>query len=117
MAEKIDAAIEELKGQMLDTLGTLCTFEAIAPESEGQGEMPKAKYLEKLCKKLGFTDITWVNSKDERVPEGERPNLIVKLPGKDADSAIIAFAKKNKEAIVATLDQGLQKKIKNRKMT
>ncbi|HKZ49590.1 MAG TPA: M20 family metallo-hydrolase [Candidatus Nanoarchaeia archaeon] len=82
MAEKIDAAIEELKGQMLDTLGTLCTFEAIAPESEGQGEMPKAKYLEKLCKKLGFTDITWVNSKDERVPEGERPNLIVKLPGK-----------------------------------
>ena len=41
---------------------------------------------------------------------------IVKLPGKDADSAIIAFAKKNKEAIVATLDQGLQKKIKNRKM-
>jgi len=83
MDEKIDAAIEELKGQMLDTLGTLCTFEAIAPESGGQGEMPKAKFLEKLCKKLGFTDVTWINSKDERVPEGERPNLIVKLPGKN----------------------------------
>jgi len=41
---------------------------------------------------------------------------LVKIPGKDADTAIIAFAKKNKEAIVATLDQGLQKKIKNRKL-
>ena len=41
---------------------------------------------------------------------------LVTLPGKDADIAIIAFAKKNPEAIVATLDQGLQKKLKNRKM-
>ena len=41
---------------------------------------------------------------------------IVKLPGKDADTAILEFARKNPEAIVATLDQGLQKKLKNRKM-
>ncbi len=41
---------------------------------------------------------------------------LVKLPGKDADAAIIAFAKKNPEAIVATLDAGLKKRIKNRKM-
>ncbi|MBU2503937.1 MAG: hypothetical protein KJ879_02700 [Nanoarchaeota archaeon] len=41
---------------------------------------------------------------------------IVRLPGKDADNAIIAFVKKNPEAIVATLDRGLQKKIKNRKL-
>ncbi len=41
---------------------------------------------------------------------------LVKLPGKDADAAIIAFAKKNPQAIVATLDAGLQKKIKNHKL-
>ena len=41
---------------------------------------------------------------------------LVKTHGKDADSAIIAFGKKNSEAIVATLDRALQKKIKNRKM-
>ncbi|MBU1252415.1 MAG: hypothetical protein KJ905_03855 [Nanoarchaeota archaeon] len=40
----------------------------------------------------------------------------VRLPGKDADNAIIKFAKKNPEAIVATLDVGLKKKIKNRKL-
>ena len=41
---------------------------------------------------------------------------VVKVPGRDADSAIIRFARKNPEAIVATLDAGLKKKIKNRKM-
>jgi rRNA-processing protein FCF1 len=41
---------------------------------------------------------------------------LVKIPGKDADNAIINFAKENPSAIVATLDAGLQKKVKNRKM-
>ena len=41
---------------------------------------------------------------------------IVKFPGKDADTAIINFAKKNPKALVATLDQGMMKKLKNRKM-
>lgn len=41
---------------------------------------------------------------------------LVKEKGKDADTAIIAFAKKNPSAIVATLDAGLKKKIKNKKM-
>src|SRR3972149_6830652 len=61
-SKDIDAKLEELHGQMLEVLGQLCTFEAIAPESGGQGEMPKAKYLENLCKKLGFTDLMWLNS-------------------------------------------------------
>lgn len=41
---------------------------------------------------------------------------IIKISGKDADGAIINFTKENKEVIVATLDVGLQKKIKNHKM-
>ncbi len=41
---------------------------------------------------------------------------LIKMPGKDADSAIINFARKNPKAIVATLDRELQKKIKNKKM-
>ena len=41
---------------------------------------------------------------------------MVKVPGKDADEAILNFAKKNPDAIIATLDQGLQKRLKNRKM-
>ena len=41
---------------------------------------------------------------------------IIKISGKDADTAIINFKKENPETIVATLDVGLQKKVKNRKM-
>ena len=41
---------------------------------------------------------------------------IIKVPGKDADTAIIKFAKENPEAIVATLDVGLKNKVKNHKM-
>jgi rRNA-processing protein FCF1 len=37
-------------------------------------------------------------------------------PGKDADEAILKLAKKNPDAIVATLDRGLQRKFRNRKM-
>ena len=41
---------------------------------------------------------------------------VLTIPGKDADEAIIRFARKNPRVIVATLDQGLKKKLKNRKM-
>jgi len=47
---------------------------------------------------------------------GKNSFHLIKIPGKDADSAVIAFARKNPEAVVATLDSGLQKKIKNRKL-
>lgn len=40
----------------------------------------------------------------------------IRLPGKDADTAILAFAKRNPGAVMATLDKGLQKKLKNRKL-
>lgn len=41
---------------------------------------------------------------------------ILKISGKDADSAIINFARENPTAVVATLDKGLQSKIRNQKM-
>jgi rRNA-processing protein FCF1 len=41
---------------------------------------------------------------------------LVKAPGKDADAAIIQIAKKNPQLVVATLDAGLKKKLKNKIM-
>jgi len=46
----------------------------------------------------------------------KRKFKVVKLSGKDADTAIINFSRENPEAVVATLDNGLQKRIKNPKM-
>ena len=41
---------------------------------------------------------------------------LVSIPGKDADAAIVNFAKKDPKAVVATLDKGLQKRVKNSKI-
>lgn len=47
----------------------------------------------------------------------ERNNFdTIVVKGKDADEAIVNFAKENPDTIVATLDAGLKKRIKNRKM-
>jgi rRNA-processing protein FCF1 len=40
----------------------------------------------------------------------------IKLLGKNVDNAIINFASKNPETIIATLDREIKTKIKNRKM-
>lgn len=40
----------------------------------------------------------------------------VNVPGKDADQAILKIARKDRHAIIATLDEGLKKKITNSKM-
>ena len=47
--------------------------------------------------------------------EKNKYNLI-KISGKDADAAIIKFAKENPGVIVATLDAGLKRKVSNQKM-
>ncbi|MBU2616437.1 MAG: hypothetical protein KKB79_00435 [Nanoarchaeota archaeon] len=41
---------------------------------------------------------------------------LAKVSGKNADTAIVNLTKKDKKAIVATLDAGLKKRIKNRKL-
>lgn len=40
----------------------------------------------------------------------------ISLKGKNVDNAIINFAKENPDLIIATLDKGIQKKIRNKKM-
>lgn len=41
---------------------------------------------------------------------------IIEEQGKDADNIILKFAEDNPRAIVATLDAGMKKKLKNRKL-
>ena len=52
-----------------------------------------------------------------KILEINRKNFrVMNIPGKDADTAILKFAKREPLAVIATLDQGLQKKLKNKKM-
>ena len=47
---------------------------------------------------------------------GKNKFELVKLSGKDADAAILKFVRENPQAVVATLDAGLKKKVKNPKI-
>ena len=47
---------------------------------------------------------------------GKNKFKLIKFPGKDADTAIIKFAKENKEVVVATLDDDLKRKVRNHKL-
>ena len=87
--EKLSARIENLKDEMVETLGNLIRIPALGPKNQGEGELKKAEYLEELIGKIGFDEIVRYDAPDEEVPSGIRPNLIAKLNGKSADAETI----------------------------
>jgi succinyl-diaminopimelate desuccinylase len=85
MAKMVLDAVEDLRDDMVQALTEMCKIPAIAPESDGQGEVKRAEFLMKLLKEEGFDHVAMVRAEDDRVPEGYRPNIVVSIPGKDPD--------------------------------
>jgi succinyl-diaminopimelate desuccinylase len=54
---------------------------AVGPESGGPGESERAKYLVGLLRELGFKTVEMIESVDQRVPSGKRPNIVVRVKG------------------------------------
>ncbi|MDL2314391.1 RNA polymerase factor sigma-54 [Desulfovibrio sp. OttesenSCG-928-C14] len=80
------AAIAVALDGQVDTIVSLqramTDIPAIGPENNGSGEAAKAAYLKTYISQLGLRDIREFNAPDLRVPDGFRPNLAVRLPGK-----------------------------------
>jgi succinyl-diaminopimelate desuccinylase len=55
---------------------------AVSPESGGDGEGEKGKFLEEWLKNRGITQLERYDAPDERAAGGVRPNLIATIPGK-----------------------------------
>jgi len=66
---------------MVESLVSMLRIRAVGPESGGDGEEARAKYLVGLLTKMGFEDIAVYESEDPRVPSGKRPNIVVRVPG------------------------------------
>lgn len=73
---------------MIELQRLLTGIPAIAPDSEGEGEMEKAKALSAWLVKRGFGEPLWYNAPDSRVPAGERPNLVVTRKGERESPAL-----------------------------
>lgn len=74
-------SVEELKDEMTNALIYICKIPAVGPESKGQGELEKAKFIEGLLNEIGFDEIKWYNAEDKRVKSGIRPNIVAKIYG------------------------------------
>ena len=88
MLKEVFHTIEKMRDEMIELQRLLTGIPAIAPDSEGEGEMEKAKALSAWLVKRGFGEPLWYNAPDSRVPAGERPNLVVTRKGERESPAL-----------------------------
>lgn len=65
-----------------DIQSMLTAIPALGPENGGQGELAKAAIIEKLLAASGVEEVLHVNSPDQRVEAGLRPNIIARIHGR-----------------------------------
>lgn len=86
--DKVFSYIEKSVDRVVELETLLTSIPALAPESEGQGELDKAIALEAWLKKQGITDIQRMDAKDSRVASGIRPNLVATIRGRNDSSRL-----------------------------
>jgi len=86
-ADRFEAACEQLtawREEMVDLQRELTPIQALGPESGGEGEWKRARFLRDRLASWGLDDVQEFNAPDPRVPDGSRPNLVVRLAGESA---------------------------------
>lgn len=81
--ERISRRIDSYESEMAALQIGLTAIPALAPENGGNGEYKKARYLMERLADMGFHTIRTFDAPDDRVVSASRPNLIVRIPGKD----------------------------------
>lgn len=82
-----DSLVNHILQQRETTLSiqrALTSIPALGPENGGQGEYEKALFIENWLCGAGVEKIEHLDSPDEHVTSGRRPNLICHMPGKKA---------------------------------
>lgn len=77
--------IDSMKDDIVEFTRDILSIPAIAPESDGDGEMEKAERILELVKNWGFDSIERYDAPDDRVAEGKRPNILLRIEGEEPD--------------------------------
>ncbi len=85
---QLSSRIDQLKGEAVDLMKALIPIKSLGPLNGGQGEAEKAEFLKKYLQTIGAKEITDYPASDPSVPGGERPNIVVKLAGKNRDKTV-----------------------------
>ncbi len=83
--DSIDRSVDE----MVKFLSGIVKIPAIGPLSGGEGEGRKAEFIENMLREWGFDDIIRHDCDDDKVPGGKRPNLEVRVRGRDNSSRFV----------------------------
>jgi len=86
--ERIRKRIEGYEPDMIRLQAGLTAIPALAPENGGDGEMKKAAFLVEALREMGFPAPEFCNAPDDRVLDGARPNVAVRVPGRRADRTV-----------------------------
>ncbi|KEJ92352.1 M20 family metallo-hydrolase [Synergistes jonesii] len=82
MKKELFAKLESLESEMTKTLAEMIAFPAINPIDGGSGEFRKAQYILKKIKELGFGEAEVYAPADPAAEGGERPNVVLRFPGR-----------------------------------
>ncbi|RLF68966.1 MAG: diaminopimelate aminotransferase [Thermoplasmata archaeon] len=82
-AEDIASGLDEMRDDIVAFTREILSIPAIAPESGGEGEMKKAGRILELVGDWGFDSIERYDTPDYRVPDGRRPNILLRIYGRD----------------------------------
>jgi succinyl-diaminopimelate desuccinylase len=85
---KLTRTIDGYTEEVIRLQTELCKIPALGPESEGEGELKKAEFLESYLRSIGFSQMRRYDAPDQRVPCGFRPNIVATLPGASASARL-----------------------------
>jgi succinyl-diaminopimelate desuccinylase len=88
MINEIFKRIDGYKNEVIEIQKLLVSIPALAPESEGDGELKKAEALMAYLKKKGYPEPESYPAPDKRVSSGIRPNLVYRIKGKDSSRKV-----------------------------
>ncbi|MDR2160199.1 MAG: M20 family metallo-hydrolase [Treponema sp.] len=88
--ETLSAFIEKSETLAVELETELCRRPAISPDSGGEGELEKCRFLEGWLKDHGITRLERYDAPDPRARGGVRPNLIATIPRQGDDDAAAA---------------------------
>jgi succinyl-diaminopimelate desuccinylase len=80
--------VDEKRNQIIEMQRDLTAVPALAPQNGGTGEWEKSLVLVRWLQKLGLGTCESLPAPDPRVPRGERPNLLLTMPGRADDRSL-----------------------------
>jgi succinyl-diaminopimelate desuccinylase len=81
--ERVAKRLDGYRDLVVDLERRLVALPALDPGSGGEGETRKAELILELLRGMGVQEIQIHNAKDDRVPSGQRPNIIARIPGQN----------------------------------